>query len=180
MARNPGRSDCRSTIELVTPQLDHKRLDDDALTVDRATLDAAMERADFVVLPERIREVREVQIAPFRREVSQFQHFVRDNDHSVALALPEGVETAAYQEHAAEWVLPVIALGATVGFNVACNLIADWIWMVFGPKGDPEDTVHVRLARRMPDGTLEMVEARGAVGDVVRVLREPLESGEAD
>jgi hypothetical protein len=99
----------------------------------------------------------------------------------VALAVPEGAETAAYQEHAAEWVLPIVLFAANIPVSVACSLFANWIWSLMGPQPDPEDTVHVRLARELPDGTLEMLEARGRVEDVVGVLREPgLEPSETD
>ena len=79
-----------------------------------------------------------------------------------------------------------MVLGGNLAVNIGCNLIADWIWMLWGPDSgatpDPHDTVHVRVARKLPDGTLEMIEARGSVGDVVHVLREQpaIEPGEAD
>jgi hypothetical protein len=165
----------------MVPKLERRAYHDDDLPVDRHVLAEAAAGAEFVVLPERIREVRGSAVAPFRREVQQLRGYIRENGHSVALALPEGVETAAYQEHAAEWVLPIVLFAADVPVSVACNLFANWIWSIIGPARDSEDGVHVRLAHELPDGTLELLEVRGNVEDVVRVLREPeLESGKAD
>ena len=46
---------------------------------------------------------------------------------------------------------------------MACSLFANWIWSRVGPEPDSDATVHVRLARELSDGTLEMLEARGKV-----------------
>lgn len=161
--------------------LERRFLPNADLSVDRHVLEQAAATADFVVLPERMREVRGNRIAPFRREVQQLRGYIRESGHTVALAVPEGAETAAYQEHAADWVLPIVLFTVGIPVSVACNLFANWIWSRVGPEPDSDATVHVRLARELSDGTLEMLEARGKVEDVVRVLREPqLESGETD
>jgi hypothetical protein len=163
----------------VAPSFERRALSEDELPVDRQVLAEAAAGVDFVVLPERIREVRGSEVAPFRHEVQQLRAYIRASGRTVALAVPEGAETAAYQEHAAEWVLPIVLFTASIPVGVACNLFANWIWSLMGPKPDSDDTVHVRLARELPDGTLEMLEVRGRVEDVVRVLRESeLESGE--
>jgi hypothetical protein len=157
--------------------LEHRLLPDGEVSVNRHVLAAAA--AEFVVLPERVREVRGTPVAPFRREVQELRGFILENGHSVALAIPEGTEPVAYQEHAADWVLPIVLFAASIPVSVACNLFANWIWSRLGPQPDPDDTVHVRLARQLPDGTLELLEARGKVEDVVQLLREPeLESGQ--
>jgi hypothetical protein len=162
--------------------LDRRPFEDDELTVDLEVIASATERADLVVLPERIRERGDsVKIAPVRREARDLQRFAHENGRTVAFAIPDGVETAAYEEHAAALVLPIIVFGAGIALNIGCNLVASWIWEVWGPKSDPEDLVYVRLARRLGDGSMEMLEARGSVDDVVRILREPqLEPREED
>jgi hypothetical protein len=158
-----------------------RRLSDDDLTVGRDVIAAAAKDADFIVLPERIREFRERPIAPFRREVQPLLTFARSEGFRIELAVPSDVETAEYEEHAAEWVLPVIFFVAGVPVGVACNLVANWIWSVFGPTTDPRDTVYVRLVREADDGSIELLETRGGVENVVRVLREHRsESAEAD
>ena len=78
----------------------------------------------IVILPSRLEELDGELIAAFRPDAQELRVNAAAEGVEVELYAPEGARRGVHQEHAADWILPIL-----VGFPVglATNLLANLI-----------------------------------------------------
>ena len=136
------------------------------------TADELAQRAfgtDLLILPDLV-EVKAdgTTIASFREEAQAFRVDALRAGLTVDLVAPDGSERAAYREHAADWVLPVLLAGPV---PVVVTLITNRIqrWMDDRAEGDPVPTVRYREAH-IEDGKIRVRELEGLADEVAKML----------
>jgi hypothetical protein len=125
--------------------------------------------ADLLLLPEDTRDCAGSKVAPFRRYTQDLRVVARESGIRADLVVPDGTQVAAYSEHAAEWVLPVVF---GIPASVVATLVANWLQARMDSRrpGAPMPTVRYREAELRGD-QVRVREVEGPVDAVIAMLR---------
>jgi hypothetical protein len=92
-----------------------------------AELDAELGENVLVLLPEQVTESNGEVFASFREDAQALRVHGAEAGLDVRLHAPPGARLGVYREHAAEWVLPLLAFAGGTTYNIVCNLVANEI-----------------------------------------------------
>lgn len=115
-----------------------------------AELEAALGENVLVLLPEQVTKAKGELFASFREDAQSLRVHGAEAGLDVRLHAPPGARLGVYREHAADWVLPLLAFAAGGANNVVWNLVANEIqrrldhWRQGGSGHEP--VVRVREA----------------------------------
>ena len=141
-------------------------------------------RDGLVILPDQVEETPGGLTAGFRPDTQELRVSAREQGVAVELYTPEGARRGVYEEHAADWVLPVVI---SFPVNIACGLIVEMIearlagWRSAGSPA-PEPEMRCGLLE-IDDGKLRVQDLEGPAAEVAELLKElaaGAESGGAD
>jgi hypothetical protein len=131
--------------------------------------DGAASRADILVLPDRLVEEDGERVAAFRPEAQPMRVDINAAGRTVELLVPAGARRRSTEEHAAEWILPVVLLVGQIPVGVASTLIADWIRNRRVERPEARRMLY-REAARLPDGTFRVIQIEGPPEEVATVV----------
>lgn len=124
-----------------------------------------------VILPARVEETGGELIAAFRPDAQALRVNATAEGIDVELYTPTGARRGVYQEHAADWVLPVLM---SVPVNLATGLLVNLIqaridaWRARGAPA-PEPEVRCGLAE-IEDGAVRVHDLEGPAKEVRDIL----------
>lgn len=122
------------------------------------------------LLPDTVEVEGDFVVAAFSETAQPLRVELEAKGISIKLATPPDARLAAYREHDATVILPIIL--AVPGAISGILQIADWIEARFRKADSPAPPVRYRQAEFRPDGTLDIREIEGAPDSVAALVRE--------
>jgi hypothetical protein len=130
---------------------------------------------DLLILPEFVEETGEGVVASFAEAAQALRVDLADWGVRVKLATPDGATPRSYEQHSAEYVLPVV-LGAPVALASLWQMVR-WIGEWF--QEHPEDEIRYREATYdTTTGSFVVREVSGRGDKVAEAVRTRLEAAE--
>ncbi len=107
--------------------LEERRIPADEALPSATELDAALGENVLVLLPEQVTKANGELFASFREDAQGLRVHGAEAGLDVRLHTPPGARLGVYREHAADWVLPLLAFACGAANNVVWNLVANEI-----------------------------------------------------
>jgi hypothetical protein len=127
----------------------------------------------LVLYPDQISTVGDDQVAGFRPDAQALRVAALEQEIPVEIVTPDGTRKGVYDEHAADWVLPLLEVPSGVVAALVANYLQKRLdgWRARHGKRSP--TVRYReLEASEGDTSLRVREIEGPCEEVIDWLRE--------
>ncbi len=139
-----------------------------------AELSAQLGPNQLMLLPDQIEESQGELIASFRRDAQELRVSGKEAGLEVTLYSPPGARLGVYEEHAADWILPVlISIPVQIATTLVTNMIQARIdaWRANG--GEDSEIPSLRYRELEVDGDrTRLHEIEGPADQVRDILRD--------
>lgn len=127
----------------------------------------------LVLYPDQISTVGDDQVAGFRPDAQALRVAALAQEIAVEIVVPEDTRKGVYDEHAADWVLPLLEVPSGVVAGLLVTYLAKRLETWKGGHGKRSPTVRYReLEASEGDNSLRIREIEGPCEEVMEWLRE--------
>lgn len=126
----------------------------------------------LVLYPDRVSPIGDDLVAGFRDDAQELRVAAIDAGIPVDVALPDGTRAGQYTEHAADWVLSLIAVPTSVVATLVATSLQRRLDAWQKQRSGTPPTVRYREVVSKNDGQTIIREIEGPASEVIEWLRE--------